>query len=78
MVGWNVAATFLVADDLLHKISILVFKSVQLHSIMNYNEHAKFLNVWFCFCCMVMMYACFSSKHFNFYVYVHGTSCPGR
>ena len=78
MVGWNVAATQLVVGVLIHKISILVFKSLQLHLIINYNEHVKFLNVCFCFHCMVMMYACFSSKHFNFYVYVHGTSCLDR
>ena len=29
--------------DLLHKISILVFKSLHLHLIMNYNEH---VNEW--------------------------------
>ena len=30
-------------DELLHKISILVFKSLHLHLIMNYNEH---VNEW--------------------------------
>ena len=34
MVGWNVVVTQLVADELLHKISILMFKSLQLHLIM--------------------------------------------
>ena len=63
---------------LLHKISILVFKPLQLHLIMNYNEHDECFNVWFWFRCMVLMYACFSSNHFNFYVYVHGVGIPGR
>ena len=43
-----------------------MFKYLELHLTMNYNEHVECLNVWFCFCCMVIMYACFSSKHFNF------------
>ena len=65
-------------DVLLYKINILVLKSLHLHLIMNYNEHVECLNVWFCFRCMVIMYAYFSSKHLNFHVYVHGASFSGR
>ena len=33
---------------------------------MNYDELVECLNVWFFFRCMVIMFACFSSKHIIF------------
>ena len=70
MAGWNVAVTQLVVGQVIHKISILEYLiSANCILFLNGNdEHAKCLNVWFCFCCMVTMYACFISKHFSFYV----------
>ena len=50
------------------KYSCLFHICNYIYYLMDYDEHAKFLNVWFCFRCMVTMYACFTSKHFSFYV----------
>ena len=81
MVGWNVAMMQLATGRIIHKISILDYL-ISANCILLFNEndeHAKCLNVWFCFCCMVTMYACFTSKHFSFLcVYVHGASFPNR
>ena len=59
MVGWNVAMTQLVAGQTLHKISILDYlMSANCISLFNENEeHAKCLNVWFCFRYMMNNYA---------------------
>ena len=63
------------------KISILDYL-ISANCILLFNEndeHAKCLNVWFCFLYMVTMYACFTSKHLSFLcVYVHGASFSDR
>ena len=42
MVGWNVAATQLVADQVIHKISALVhFTSATVNSVNENDEHDK-------------------------------------
>ena len=61
MVGWNVAATYLVVDRVLHKISdLFIFTSATIFSV---NDMMNLLNECLCECmliplCMINNYRC--------------------
>ena len=63
-------------------INILIYFISAIVLLIDENdEHAKCLNVWFFFRCMVTMYASFASKHFILVyinVHVHGAGFPDR